>query len=56
MVLRASQMAIEADGISHCHRHLSAFKVPKKVVFKESSPRNASGKILKRELRMQLLR
>ena len=33
LVLRESQVASETDVISHCHSHLSAFKVPKKVVF-----------------------
>ncbi len=48
--------ALEVDAVlAHCGEHLSAFKVPKKVVFAENLPRNASGKILKRELRLSLL-
>ena len=55
IVLREGH-ALEVDAVlAHCSVHLSAFKVPKKVVFAENLPRNASGKILKRELRLSLL-
>lgn len=40
-----------AQVLAHCATHLSGFKVPKRVVFVENLPRNASGKILKRDLR-----
>ena len=37
--------------MAHVAEHLAAFKVPTKVVlWSEPLPRNASGKILKREL------
>jgi fatty-acyl-CoA synthase len=51
VVARAGHVLDEAELIGHCRRHLSGFKVPKRVVVVESLPRNASGKILKRELR-----
>ncbi|WP_421839059.1 fatty acyl-CoA synthetase [Novosphingobium sp.] len=55
IVLREGH-ALEAEAVlAHCGEHLSAFKIPKKVVFAENLPRNASGKILKRELRLSLL-
>ena len=41
----------EAGIIEHVRGRLAAFKVPKRVTFIEDLPRNASGKILKRELR-----
>jgi acyl-CoA synthetase (AMP-forming)/AMP-acid ligase II len=31
--------------------HLASYKIPKSIDFVEALPRNASGKILKRELR-----
>ena len=31
--------------------HLARYKVPREVVFVDQLPRNATGKILKRELR-----
>jgi fatty-acyl-CoA synthase len=44
--------AISADELmAHAREHLAAFKVPKKIFFVEDMPRNASGKLLKRELR-----
>ncbi|MFD9903325.1 acyl-CoA synthetase [Streptomyces sp. NPDC059063] len=50
-VVVPSQDVTEADLITHTRERLAAFKAPKRVVFVESLPRNASGKILKRELR-----
>jgi len=39
------------DVIEFCRRHLAGYKCPRTVDFVESLPRNASGKILKTELR-----
>ncbi|NEY33717.1 AMP-binding protein [Streptomyces sp. PRKS01-65] len=41
----------EAQLIAHARERLAAFKAPKRVLFVDELPRNASGKILKRELR-----
>lgn len=41
----------EAELIDHTREELAHFKAPKKVLFVDELPRNASGKILKRELR-----
>ncbi|MEV8593730.1 acyl-CoA synthetase [Streptomyces sp. NPDC052012] len=41
----------EEQLIAHAREKLSPFKAPKRVLFVEELPRNASGKILKRELR-----
>ncbi|MFI9828899.1 acyl-CoA synthetase [Streptomyces sp. NPDC051913] len=40
--------------IAHARERLAHFKAPKRVVFVDELPRNASGKILKRELRDRL--
>jgi fatty-acyl-CoA synthase len=40
-----------AEVIAHCRERLSSFKVPKRIVFVDALPKNASGKILKRDLR-----
>ncbi|MEV6510092.1 acyl-CoA synthetase [Streptomyces sp. NPDC051642] len=44
----------EAQLIDHAREKLPHFKAPKQVVFVDELPRNASGKILKRELRERL--
>ncbi|MEU6551377.1 acyl-CoA synthetase [Streptomyces sp. NPDC046915] len=41
----------EDELIAHAREKLSSFKAPKRVLFVDGLPRNASGKILKRELR-----
>ncbi|MET7480431.1 acyl-CoA synthetase [Streptomyces sp. NPDC005648] len=41
----------ETELIDHAREKLAHFKAPKRVVFVDELPRNASGKILKRELR-----
>ncbi|GEA13371.1 long-chain-fatty-acid--CoA ligase FadD [Alteromonas sp. KUL49] len=41
----------EKDVIAHCRNHLTGYKVPKHVVFKNDLPKTNVGKILRRELR-----
>jgi fatty-acyl-CoA synthase len=55
IVLREGHTLEMREVLEHCAGHLSGFKIPKKVVFTQNLPRNASGKILKRELRLSLL-
>jgi acyl-CoA synthetase (AMP-forming)/AMP-acid ligase II len=43
----------ESQVIEWCRERLANFKVPRSVTFVEALPRNASGKVLKRELRAQ---
>jgi HIP---CoA ligase len=43
----------EKQVIEWCRERLANFKVPRSVAFVEALPRNASGKVLKRELRAQ---
>ncbi|MGW7265303.1 acyl-CoA synthetase [Streptomyces sp. NPDC054842] len=41
----------EGELLAHAREKLAHFKAPKRVLFVDGLPRNASGKILKRELR-----
>ncbi|ANU25836.1 o-succinylbenzoate--CoA ligase [Planococcus versutus] len=43
-----------AELLVYCREQLAAYKVPKKVTIVESLPRNASNKLLRRELRTWL--
>jgi fatty-acyl-CoA synthase len=51
IVVKAGQALTEAEVVAHCAAHMAGFKVPKRVFFTESLPKNPSGKLLKRELR-----
>lgn len=44
----------EEDLLAFCRTQLAGFKLPKEFVFVQSLPRNAAGKVLKRELRDSL--
>jgi acyl-CoA synthetase (AMP-forming)/AMP-acid ligase II len=46
-------MSSEAELIDHCRRHLASYKKPTAIHFVTELPRNAAGKVLKRELRNQ---
>ena len=54
VVRRTGTSATDEALIAHCRERLAGFKVPKRVIFVEALPKNASGKILKRELRNTL--
>ncbi len=55
IVRKADQGLEEDDVIRHCLGRLAKFKVPQSVVFVDSLPRNATGKVLKRELRARFV-
>ncbi|HJZ26644.1 MAG TPA: hypothetical protein VJ370_10255 [Streptosporangiaceae bacterium] len=40
--------------ISWSRDHMANYKVPRRVVFRAALPRNASGKVLKRQLKAEL--
>ncbi|GAC1456457.1 MAG: long-chain fatty acid--CoA ligase [Ktedonobacterales bacterium] len=51
VVLKPDQAVTEQDLIDHCRHEIAVFKCPRKVVFRESLPKNNTGKVLRRELR-----
>ncbi len=54
VVLRADASVSEAELIEFCGETVASYKKPKKVMFLGTLPKNPSGKILKRELRITL--
>jgi long-chain acyl-CoA synthetase len=51
VVRREGSDISEKDLITFAREHLAGFKLPKTVDFSDALPRNASGKLLKREIR-----
>ncbi|MFT3854820.1 MAG: AMP-binding protein [Ilumatobacteraceae bacterium] len=50
-VVKEPRARLSAEQVrAHVREHLARFKVPKTVTFVDELPRNASGKVLKREL------
>ncbi len=45
--------ASEEDLKGHVKQNLARYKVPREIVFLEELPRNATGKVLKKDLRAQ---
>ena len=54
VVLRPGQAATEQELIAFCAARLAKYKTPKRVVFRDALPRNAAGKVLKRDLREEV--
>lgn len=53
IVLKAEAELNEAAVLKHCTLCLGAYKRPKRVFFVSALPKNASGKVMKRELRIK---
>ncbi len=53
IVLRDGAEVSEAALIEHARATLAPYKLPKRVFFAESLPKNTAGKLLKRELRIR---
>ena len=53
VVLREGATLDAAAVRAWCREHLGRHEVPRKVVLRESLPKNATGKVLKRELRKE---
>jgi long-chain acyl-CoA synthetase len=50
----AKKQLPERDIIHYLRANLASYKAPLRVLFKDSLPKNSTGKILKRELQEQI--
>jgi fatty-acyl-CoA synthase len=50
VVIQGSKKPSEKDLKAHVKKNLAGYKVPREFVFLDELPRNATGKVLKREL------
>ena len=55
VVAQPGSPVTEAELLAHCRARLARFKLPRQVVFRKALPMSAAGKILKRELKTELL-
>ncbi|GAA0211929.1 long-chain-fatty-acid--CoA ligase FadD [Kangiella japonica] len=51
VVVKKDQSINEETLIEHCRKHLTGYKIPKVVEFREELPKSNVGKILRKELR-----
>jgi acyl-CoA synthetase (AMP-forming)/AMP-acid ligase II len=51
VVLKDGQKATTEEIIGHCKTHLASYKKPTSVDFIDALPKNANGKILKKDLK-----
>src|SRR5208337_1661339 len=51
VVVRKDAALTDAEIIAHCRLYLTGYKTPRHVEFRETLPRTAVGKVLRRELR-----
>jgi acyl-CoA synthetase (AMP-forming)/AMP-acid ligase II len=51
--LRPGHSATEQELIAICRQHLAGYKVPRRIEFRDALPRNAAGKLLRRDLQIQ---
>jgi acyl-CoA synthetase (AMP-forming)/AMP-acid ligase II len=56
IVVRPDELTSDLEPVllAHCAARLAPYKRPRRVVFRDSLPRNAYGKVLKRDLRAEL--
>jgi long-chain acyl-CoA synthetase len=53
VVARAGTQLDADELIAHCRARLATYKAPKSVLVTDELPKNASGKVLKREIRQK---
>ena len=55
LALKPGATIDRATVVEHCASRLAKFKIPSDITIVDALPRNATGKVLKRELRTQFL-
>jgi len=53
--LKPGEKLNEAELREHCREHLAAYKIPRRIVQIENTPRSLLGKILRKQVREQVL-
>jgi long-chain acyl-CoA synthetase len=51
VVVRKDPALTEADLVAYCRQHLTGYKTPRQVEFRDALPKTNVGKVLRRELR-----
>ncbi|MGZ4461792.1 MAG: long-chain-fatty-acid--CoA ligase [Gaiellaceae bacterium] len=54
VVLAAEQSVKRRELLAHCRERVASYKMPRDIEFRDELPKNALGKVLKRELRASL--
>lgn len=54
-IVRRDPTLTDVDIRAHCKAHLTAYKVPRQIEFRDDLPKSNVGKILRRELRTEAL-
>ena len=53
VVTQESEAEMEQAILQNCRARLANYKIPKRLIFVDSIPKNSMGKALKRELKLQ---
>jgi long-chain acyl-CoA synthetase len=52
----ASNIAVDTQSIiAHCRQHLAPYKIPRSVLVKDALPKSAVGKVLRKNLKIEVL-
>ena len=54
-MVRRDLALTEAQVLAHCRTLLTGYKLPSRVVFRDELPKTPVGKILRRDLRREVL-
>jgi long-chain acyl-CoA synthetase len=54
-IVKKDESLTEEEVRAHCRENLTGYKVPRRIEFRESLPKTNVGKMLRRELRAEVL-